>query len=109
MLSLSTRREGSVEVLAIAGAIDIYTATQLRLACLGLEGRQRSCIDMTHVSFMDTIGLGVLLAFQRRAQRRGQLVALVNPPGHVFDSLKALGLEEAFAIHPSCAAAASAL
>lgn len=109
MLKLTSRREGDLAVLEVGGPLDIYTATHLRLACLGLENETHPCVDLSDVSFMDTVGLGVLIAFQRRAQRREHHLALIDPPGHVFDLLKAVGLDEEFAIYPTCSAAQRAV
>ena len=66
------------EVLSVAGEVDIATAGQLRqrLDELTQEPR-RLALDLTNVGFMDSTGLGVLVATSRTLSKSGGSLAVV--------------------------------
>lgn len=67
-------------VTYVGGEIDMMTAPELD-ACLGTaEGRVR--IDMTAVTFVDSVGLSVLIAHHHRQHTQGaglRIVAMSQP------------------------------
>jgi anti-sigma B factor antagonist len=69
----------------VVGELDIATAPQLRRA---LEARAPQggllLVDLTSVTFMDSSGLGVLLALQADLRAAGARLAIVCPPGPVY-------------------------
>ena len=65
---LSATTEGEWAVLAVSGEVDLATAPALR-ECLGelaAGGVRHVVVDLRQVSFLDSIGLGVLIAASRR-------------------------------------------
>jgi anti-sigma B factor antagonist len=71
-LSVAVRRERDVVIAEITGDIDISTVGGLRERLLGLaDSGQPLIVDLNHVSFIDSAGLGVLVAVNRRAAQRG--------------------------------------
>lgn len=58
-------------LVRVAGEVDLYSAPQLEEALGGLldDGAARVLVDMTDVPFLDSTGLGVLLAFATRLGR----------------------------------------
>src|SRR6266508_2901128 len=77
-LVLGSRNENGWAVLEVQGEVDLYTSSQLRDAILRLteEAENRIVVDLNNVSFMDSIGLGVLAAGLERAGERGGQLAL---------------------------------
>jgi anti-sigma B factor antagonist len=90
----------AVCVVTPAGEIDIATAPQLKSRLVGLlgEGFSRLVVDLSEVSYLDSTGLGVLVAFSRRLPEDGE-VALAQPPGAVSRLLEITGLDATFAVH----------
>jgi anti-sigma B factor antagonist len=102
-LVLGSRSENGWAVREVQGEGDLYTSSQLRDAILRLteEGENRIVIDLNNVSFMDSSGLGVLVAGLKRARERGGELALVFGEGSVQKVLGITGLDKVFPTHGS--------
>jgi len=89
-------------VVAAHGEIDIDTAAGLDQ---GVRAALRSCphlvVDLTHVTFIDSSGLGVLVGARRMATALGGEVSLVSPPPPVQRILAGTQLQQSFAIYGS--------
>ncbi len=71
-LSVTVRRERGVVIAEVTGDIDVSTVGGLREQLLGLaDSGQPLIVDLNRVSFIDSTGLGVLVAVARRAGLRG--------------------------------------
>jgi anti-sigma B factor antagonist len=81
-LSVAVRREHDVVIAEITGDIDISTVGGLRERLLGLaDSGGPLIVDLNRVDFIDSAGLGVLVAVNRRAaQRGGSLHAVCSRP-----------------------------
>jgi anti-anti-sigma factor len=81
-LLISTESLQSGRTLIVRGEVDLATATQLRDAVLRHLSAARSLsLDLSGVTFMDSSGLQVLIASQRRAALLGNslVIAQVSP------------------------------
>lgn len=80
--SLSTESHGAVEVIRLAGELDIHTTAQLREAVDGLlvdDHRVHLVVDLTGLTFIDSSGLGALVRVQRQCRTlRGSLVVVAD-------------------------------
>ena len=74
------RTEGSVSVLELNGDLDVSSAPTLQTALQQLmdDGRQLVVLDLGAVPFMDSSGLGVLVAANRRLIAAGGQIALAS-------------------------------
>jgi anti-sigma B factor antagonist len=71
-LSVTVRRERGVVIAEVTGDIDISTVSGLRERLLELaDSGQPLIVDLNGVSFIDSTGLGVLVAAARRADAHG--------------------------------------
>jgi anti-anti-sigma factor len=72
----------SVSVLILRGEPDLLAAASLRspLDDLAADGYRRLVLDVSPLQFVDSTGLGVLIAFQRTL---GQRLALAEPQAFV--------------------------
>jgi anti-sigma B factor antagonist len=71
-LSVTVRRERGAVIAEVTGDIDISTVGGLRERLLALaDGGQPLILDLNGVSFIDSTGLGVLVAAARRADTHG--------------------------------------
>ncbi len=100
-LTLSTRTEREHTVLAVSGEVDVYTAPALRdrIADLLDGGQHRLVIDLAGVEFLDSTGLGVLVAGLNRAREVGGSLSLVCPQERVLKLFRITGLDEVFTVH----------
>jgi anti-sigma B factor antagonist len=109
-LSLTVHPDGHGAVLTVAGEVDLATAPQLQAKLVDLvdDGVGGVVVDLTPVAFMDSTGLGVLLAAHRRAQAGGPAIRLVCPEGPVLRVLRLTGLVQILPVHSSLAEAVGA-
>lgn len=93
---------GGVDVLAVHGDVDLYSAPQLRQCFLDLiDGEHHDVVvDLADVPFIDSLGLGVLVGALRRARSHGGDLRLAGPTDLTTRVLRATGLTAAFHIHP---------
>ncbi len=99
-------------VVTVGGELDILSAAKLgktlEQATAG-SGTRCLIIDMTHLSFIDSTGLGVLIAAQNRARVLGDSVVLVHPPKPVQRLLLATQLGQRFTAYDTLDGALAAL
>jgi anti-sigma B factor antagonist len=100
-LTLNTRTQGEYTVLEVSGEVDVYTAPALRdrIADLLDAGQHRLVVDLGGVEFLDSTGLGVLVAGLNRAREVGGSLLLVCPQERVLKLFRITGLDEVFTVH----------
>lgn len=78
---LTVRRTDVADVVAVAGDLDVSTSPRLRRAITEvLRGDPRAmCIDLAHVPFVDSSGIGVLAGGYKRALAQGCEFVLRSP------------------------------
>ncbi len=86
-------------VVSPAGEIDLASAPRLKSSLHKLleEGHTQFVIDLSGVRYLDSTGLGVLIAFARRLGDDAELV-LAEPPAQVAGLLELTGLDNAFVV-----------
>lgn len=102
-LDLSTRASADRAVVAVAGEVDLETASQLgdhALEALHTVS-PHIVLDLSGVTFMDSTGLKVLLTIQRRADLAGGSFAVAGASRSVRKILTLTGLDQAFPLHDS--------
>jgi anti-sigma B factor antagonist len=84
-LGIETSRRGATDVVAVTGDVDIQTAPQLRecLDALVAAGCTAAVVDLAGVNFLDSSGLGVIIAAQRLLSEAGGELRLARPRPHV--------------------------
>jgi anti-sigma B factor antagonist len=89
-------------VLVASGELDLYTAPRLRDAVLGAvdDGVDRIAIDLHGVGFIDSTGLGILVACLKRVRERDGKMVLIAPDSSPLRRLLSLtGLEQVLPTH----------
>jgi anti-sigma B factor antagonist len=99
---MSTRRlaDGTVAI-EIRGEIDVAHADQLRTTLIHTATNVRPIrivVDMLHVTFVDSSGIGALAAGQNAASTVGVGFAVSNPATFVRQQLRMMGLTDAFGV-----------
>jgi anti-sigma B factor antagonist len=108
--SATTRAVNGVSVVDVAGEVDVYSAPELaeRLNELFDAGDRVVVVDLTAVSFLDSTGLGTLVAGRNRADEAGGQLPLVGSGDRVLKLFRITGLDEVFQIYPTIEAAIEA-
>jgi anti-sigma B factor antagonist len=107
-LTFTVHPNGQGVMLRVGGEVDLATSPQLHAKLVDLVevGEAGSVVvDLTSVAFMDSTGLGVLLAAHKRARAYGGRVLLVCPEGPVLRVLRLTGMDKVLSIHGSLAEA----
>jgi anti-anti-sigma factor len=88
-MKLDLREEGDVSILVLSGQLTIGAEGQLREAIDTLLESNRSNIllDFSQVDFMDSVGIGELVANYRTVKRLGGALKIFGPTKRVWDSL----------------------
>jgi anti-anti-sigma factor len=99
---LTTRREadGAI-VVEVRGTLDAATVDALRndlLATLSAHRPVAMTVDLTYVTFMDSMGVGALVAGHHAARDVGTRFSLRNPSEFVHHQLLITGLAGMFGL-----------
>ena len=102
-LSLSARNIDDRMVLEVGGEIDVFTAPALRSKIISLveEGTKALIVDLNHVEFLDSTGLGVLVGALKRLRGVGGEFALVCDQERVLKIFRITGLDRVFTLYNS--------
>lgn len=89
-------------VLTLYGGLDVDTAPALRATLNRLLTRPRPhiVVDVAHLDFCDSMGLGALVKAHQRAAARGGWLRLANAAGFMSQLLTVIGLADHLAIYP---------
>ncbi|MFQ5669459.1 MAG: STAS domain-containing protein [Acidobacteriota bacterium] len=98
-MKAKARKIGRVTVVDIVGKITIGSGdVVLRETVQRLfdEGERMLVLNLNGVSYMDSAGIGELVACHKRALEKGGELKLLNPSGKVYDLLQLTKLDEVF-------------
>ncbi|MFC6565333.1 STAS domain-containing protein [Actinoplanes utahensis] len=105
---MTTRRQADgATVVDVRGSLDAATVDVVRAALLDVLHRERPrlmIVDLTFVTFMDSMGIGMLVAGHEAARDVGARFLLCNPSEFVHRQLRITGLTDLFGL-PSTAGA----
>ena len=92
-------RIGEKGEIVLAGRFDASQAVHAETFMAALtESRD---VDLGDLEYISSLGLGVLLATQKRLMRSGHALKLVNVRGHVREVFHYSGFERIFEIDPA--------
>lgn len=92
-------RRGERGELVLAGRFD--AAQGEAAAAAFAEITQTTVIDMQHLEYISSLGLGLLVKTQKRLREAGVgSLRIVNPSRHVRTVFRYAGLEQLFEIEP---------
>jgi anti-sigma B factor antagonist len=106
-IDLAALDDGAVQVFKLSGSLDVATSPTLRAALLeGAEHEGHAIIvDLTHVEFLDSTGLGAMIGAHRRAGERNGSLRLVAEEGQILRLLRITGLLDVLGVYPNVEAA----
>jgi anti-sigma B factor antagonist len=108
-LTLTVRTVGDRSVLDVAGEVDVYSAPELRerLSEQLSAASPSLIVNLAEVTFLDSTGIGTLVAGLNRAVQFGGTLTLVSDHDRILKLFRITGLDSVFTICPSVDAAIS--
>jgi anti-sigma B factor antagonist len=79
--AITTTDLGETIALSVAGELDAVTAPELQAAMLGVNTDCRHLIDLSELTFIDSIGLGILLGAKKLSRERASQLFVI-PSAH---------------------------
>lgn len=108
-LRVEAKAIGPHAIVVVEGEIDAYTAPTLREKFVELinAGVDRLVVDLRKVTFIESVGLGTLVAARKRLRRfdRNLCIVLDERQGSIYRTFEITGLTKVFPIHPTVEAA----
>ena len=101
-MKVNIRNEGEVTVVDLNGKITIGEGDViLREAVENVlkEDQKKILLNLSRISYMDSAGIGELVACYKRVRGKGGALKLLNPSGKVYDLLQLTKLDEIFETH----------
>ena len=98
-MKINVRTNGDVTVVDLNGKITIGEGDVILRDSLDKilkEDAKKILLNLSRVSYMDSAGIGELVACYKRAREKGGELKLLNPSGKVYDLLQLTKLEEIF-------------
>ncbi|MEU6331804.1 STAS domain-containing protein [Streptomyces sp. NPDC047049] len=94
-------------VLEADGEVDANTAPMIREAVIKLldEGHRHFVLDLGFVTFLDSMGLGVIVAMTKRIREHEGSLRFASVPGRILKLFDLSGMRESYETHPSASEA----
>lgn len=102
-MPVTATEDGTLVTLHVEGAIDSHLGLSLQEAteaALG-NGARRFLVNLQKSKQANSVGLKALVSVAQHVNGNGARIALVGPPPHLLDILKATRLERRFAVFDS--------
>jgi anti-sigma B factor antagonist len=97
-LLIETRRVGETPVLDLTGEVDSYNSPRLkeRMGALIDEGATDLTLNLSGVEYIDSTGLGTLVAGLKRAKDLGGGIRIICPKKEIYKVFHITGLVRVF-------------
>lgn len=98
LLRVERHDRDGVPYLELVGELDLSTVDplKLRLELVERDDPETIVVDLRRVTFMDSMGLGILVSHRLRARQAGRRLLLVEGPKHVQDVFELTGMQDQF-------------
>jgi anti-sigma B factor antagonist len=95
-IGVQTEQQGRRTVLVLSGELDLVSAPRLRNAIASLRGEaiDEVIVDLSNLTYIDSVGIGLLVASRRRLDAEGRSFSVRNPAPQVLRLLEITGLVE---------------
>jgi len=109
--SVANQTVAGFPVVAVRGEIDVYSAPALKDAVIELLGPEHPAVivDLTEVGFLDSTGLGALVAARTSATDAEVRLLVVSDRDRILKLFRITGLDGVFEIYPTVDQAVDAL
>ncbi len=102
-MDIGFREVGEHKIIEVSGEVDLYNVSELKKALFSItDGKFLSVVvDMSNVNYMDSSGIGALVAGQKKMKAHNGKFALMNIHDDVLNILKLATLDKFFKIYES--------
>lgn len=92
---------GEHKIIQVSGEVDLYNVSELKKALFSItDGKHHSVVvDMQDINYMDSSGIGALVAGQKKMRAHNGKFALMNIHEDVLNILKLATLDKFFKIY----------
>jgi anti-anti-sigma factor len=99
-LELTRAEQDGVQVVELAGELDVNSVDELEAALAGASAGAcpRVCLDMSQLAFIDSTGLAAVIRAHLAVVEGGGAFAVVAGPGAVRRTLETTGLMEMLSV-----------
>lgn len=107
-LELMVLDSGVPMIVAVSGAVDAYTAPEMRShlrTAMDELGRHTFILDMSGCNYLDSRGLGVFIGLAKTARERGGMIVFAELPKRVRRLFEVTQLDKSFHLADSTEAA----
>jgi len=100
-MDISYKDLGEHKIVAVSGEVDLYNVSELKKALFNITNGEFSSVivDMSDVNYMDSSGIGALVAGQKKMRANNGKFALLNIHEDVLNILKLATLDKFFKIY----------
>ncbi len=100
-MNIEYRDLGEHKIIDVSGEVDLYNVSELKKALFSItDGQNQSVIvDMKNVNYMDSSGIGALVAGMKKMKAHNGKFALMNIHDDVLNILKLATLDKFFTIY----------
>jgi anti-sigma B factor antagonist len=97
--SVEVSSDGDHVVASLRGELDLASSEEALADITRGIGNRRSCVlDLSDLTFADSMGMSVFVAVDKLAKERGGVCTLRNPGRQVMTVIKILGLDAVLTI-----------
>lgn len=100
---------GDWVVVTVLGDVDLSSAPALRHDVIALlsEGHRKIALDLGPTDFVDSVGLGIIVAIWKRVRVQGGTFAVVCPEPRLKRVFQVVDLDKVLPLHDTVAAVTS--
>lgn len=102
-MEITLSQKGPHKILAVNGEVDLYNVSELKKALFDAidDSVSSLIVDMKNIFYMDSSGIGALVAGQKKMKAKNGKFALLNIHEDVMNVLKLATLDKFFTIYDS--------
>lgn len=92
--------EPDLQLVEVSGEIDLYTGPKVKDCIHDLIDRENYnlIVDLQHVRYMDSTGLGILMSALKRVEEKGGRIVIICNNARVMKIFKLTGFVHTFSI-----------
>ena len=95
----TVRQTGNISIIDLSGRITIGEGDVImreKISEVIDQGQRNIILNLNKVTYMDSAGIGELVACLKRVREKGGAIKLLNASGKVYDLLQLTKLEDIF-------------
>jgi len=102
-IDIKEESRGEVKIITLSGRLDVNTSpgVQKQLQALMDKGEKRLVFDLSGLTYISSVGLGLLIIVAKKMQTIDGKLALATLNDHIHEIFKIAGFTRVFSIYPT--------